>query len=89
MPKMMLFDGQEAPELVCDLEEAAKMLGVSPSRVRQLRYAERLEGFSHHEHGSKSRLYFKVSDVEYYMLHKHDPKPLRPLRPVGVTKSSA
>ena len=89
MPKMMLFDGQEAPELVCNLEEAAEMLGVSTSRVRQLRYADLLKGFSHQEHGSKSRLYFKAEDLEYYKVHKDDPKPLPPLRPVGAVKDTA
>lgn len=70
-------------------DQAAEVLGVHRSRVLQLRREGKLAAYTRGEKGSKSRLYFKVADVEYYKLHKDDPKPLEPLHPVGADKDTA
>ncbi len=70
-------------------DQAAEVLGVHRSRVLQLRREGKLTAYTRGEKGSKSRLYFKAEDLEYYKVHKDDPKPLEPLHPVGNEKDTA
>lgn len=77
------------PEKYYNTDQVAEVLGVCRARVLQLRREGQLIAYSRGEKGSKSKFFFKVEDVERYKLHKGDPKPLPPLRPVGVEKDSA
>lgn len=65
-------------------KQAAEALGVCTAMVLKLRRRGLLTAYSRGEKGCKSKFFFKVEDVESYKLHKDDPKPLPPLRPVCV-----
>ena len=87
MPRLMEIEetpGVKTWEPCYNVEEAAKVLGVCRQRVLQMRNEMKLPGFSDGRKGSKSRLFFKVDDVEKYKVYKNAPKPLSPLRPVCV-----
>ena len=60
-------------------DQAAEVLGVHRSRVLQLRREGKLTAYTR----------FKAEDLEYYKVHKDDPKPLAPLHPVGNEKDTA
>nr|DAM20845.1 MAG TPA: helix-turn-helix domain protein [Caudoviricetes sp.] len=92
VPRLMEIEetpGVKTWEPCYNVEEAAEVLGVCRQRVLQMRNEKKLTGFSDGRKGSKSRLFFKVDDVEKYKLYKNAPKPLPTLRPVGVEKDSA
>ena len=75
------IDGVVKEMLCYNIEETAEVLGVSTARVRQMRAEEKIKGFQEERKGPKGRLYFAVSAIEEYKLHKNDPKPAPVLVP--------